>query len=529
MECCAVEIIALPDDVELVEMQERDPLLGRLVQFVRGAGEKTSEVVELLSGVGSYSISDSNGLLLFSKKGEEPRVVVPVALRQAIFRVFHDIPISAHLGRNKTLTKMKERFYWRGMDEDVATFVRGCLICRLKKGAVPKHQGKLKLFSATRPFEMVCFDLLGPFPRTINGDIYVGVFVDRFTRWIELTPMPDARAYTAARAFVDVIVCRHGCPRALLTDRGSNFISQLFQEVCRLLGVNKIFTTAYHAQTDGPPERLNRFIVNALYSLVADDQTNWNEFLPAIAMAYTTCVIEGLGFSPFEMINGRKPLLPTDVLYGSSPRVRIDRAKFKLDLFENMRMMHQKAVENQVISDAKKKRYFDASQSDVHFEVGDLVLLFTPAAAPPGLSRKLLPKFSGPHVVIECHSDLVYSVREIESQKVRKVSVKRLLIFCPASKPDNEFQPQEQESVSDNGAQEQVLSDDRKSCQSKVNGEVECKAIIKKALVDEQWKFLVEKDDEQTWIPVEDVSKEVRKEWESLQRSRRAGHRRGPQ
>jgi transposase InsO family protein len=534
MECCSVKLVSLPDDVELVEMQERDPLLGRLVKFLRGVGERTPEVAELLSGVGCYSISDSNGLLLYSRKGEEPRVVVPVALRQEIFRVFHDIPISAHLGRNKTLNKIKERFYWRGMDEDVATFVRGCLVCRLKKGAVPRHQGKLKLFSATRPFEMVCFDLLGPFPRTVDGNVYVGVFVDRFTRWVELTGMPDARAHTAARAFVDVVVCRHGCPRALLTDRGSNFTSQLFREVCRLLRVNKIFTTAYHPETDGPPERLNRFIVSALYSLVADDQTDWDEFLPAIAFAYRSCVIEGLGFSPFEMTYGRKPALPTDVLYGSPPKVRIHQAKYKLDLFENMRRVHQEAVRNQSISDARKKEYFDASHSDVRFEVGDLALLYTPAAQTPGLSRKLLPKFSGPHVVIECHSELVYSVREIKTRKVRKVSIKRLLLFCPA---DSELQPQDEESdsdhgtqgESDSGAKDQIFTDDKKVCQSGTDDCVDLSSIIRKAFVDEQWRFLVKKGAKQTWVPAEDVSRKVRKEWESLQRSRRAGHRRGPQ
>jgi hypothetical protein len=109
------------------------------------------------------------------------------------------------------------------MDKDVAAFMRCCLVCRMKKDPIPRHQGKMKLFSSTRPFDIMCLDLLGPFPMTDRGNVYVAVFVDRFTRWIELVAIPDARAYTAAKAFVNEIICRHGCPRALLTDRGSNF------------------------------------------------------------------------------------------------------------------------------------------------------------------------------------------------------------------------------------------------------------------------------------------------------------------
>jgi hypothetical protein len=66
--------------------------------------------------------------------------------------------------------------------------------------------------------------------------------------------------------------------------------------------VSKLFTTAYHPETDGPPERLNRFIANALYSLIRGDQRDWDLFLAAIAFAYRSSVIEGLGFSPFQLV-----------------------------------------------------------------------------------------------------------------------------------------------------------------------------------------------------------------------------------
>jgi hypothetical protein len=97
-DCCDVSSVDLPDDAELLEQQESDPLMGRLISFMRGTGEKTPEVKELLSGVRLYTISDSNGLLMYSRREEEPRVVVPTSARRVIFRAFHEIPTAAHLG-----------------------------------------------------------------------------------------------------------------------------------------------------------------------------------------------------------------------------------------------------------------------------------------------------------------------------------------------------------------------------------------------------------------------------------------------
>jgi hypothetical protein len=112
----------------------------------------------------------------------------------------------------------------------------------------------MKLFPATRVFEIVCFDLLGPFPRTDRGNILIAVFVCKFSNWIELVAIPDATALTTATVLVNEIICRHGCPRAFHTDRGSNFIASLFRRVCKILGINKIFTTSYAAIVNGAPK-----------------------------------------------------------------------------------------------------------------------------------------------------------------------------------------------------------------------------------------------------------------------------------
>lgn len=154
------------------------------------------------------------------------------------------------------------------------TFVRSCLPCQSRKTPQPRQSGELQLFSATRPFEVVGIDIFGPLPRSAKGNRYVVVMVDRFSRWTELAPVPDITAVTVADAVVEHIVLRHGCPSQLLSDRGSQFMSKLFRRMSERLGIKKVFTSAYHPQTNGQVERLNWYIAAALTSYVKMIGTN---------------------------------------------------------------------------------------------------------------------------------------------------------------------------------------------------------------------------------------------------------------
>ena len=87
---------------------------------------------------------------------------------------------------------------------------------------------------------------------------YAVVFTDYLTKWPEVFATKDQTALTIAELFVEEIVCRHGVPGQLLSDRGAAFLSRLLKEICNLLGVKKINTTAYHPQTNGLTERFNR-------------------------------------------------------------------------------------------------------------------------------------------------------------------------------------------------------------------------------------------------------------------------------
>lgn len=107
------------------------------------------------------------------------------------------------------------------------------------------------------PFHRVGVDII-ELPLTVNGNKYVIVFVDYLTKWVEAFPAPDQTAETIAKLLIDHIICRHGRPEELLSDRGANLLSTMILEICKLTGMKKLNTTAYHPQTDGLVENFNR-------------------------------------------------------------------------------------------------------------------------------------------------------------------------------------------------------------------------------------------------------------------------------
>ena len=237
-------------------------------------------------------------------------------------------------------------------------------------------------------------DLLGPFPKSSSGNAYVVTMVDRFTRWPELVAIPDATAETVVDAVIDGLVLRHGCPEKILTDRGSQFTSELFQRMAKRLGVKKVFTTAYHPQTNGQTERFNRVIAEALTSFVDDEQRDWDEYLSSLAFPYRSSVVDSIGETSYYLVHGRDPKLPTSVIFGPKAQLRHDAQQCGLDLTQRLRDSFQAALAVQENADDLRKKRYDQSHVKTDYAEGELVLLFVPQTQ-PGLARKLQCSASG--------------------------------------------------------------------------------------------------------------------------------------
>ena len=247
------------------------------------------------------------------------QLVLPKSMKKEVLTALHDASTSGHLGMNRTLQMIKQRFVWYRMKLDIQTYISKCDQCTKHKVSPKQKKALLKQYQVGVPVERVAIDIAGPWRTSSSGNKYIMVVCDYFTKWVEAYAIPDQEAYTVAERFVNDFVCRYGVPRQLHTDQGSNFQSNLFKEMCDLLGIDKTRTTPFHPASDGMVERFNRTMENLLSMYVADDQHDWDLKLPCALMAYRATPHESTQCSPNLMMLGREVELPIDLMFGRPP------------------------------------------------------------------------------------------------------------------------------------------------------------------------------------------------------------------
>ena len=228
------------------------------------------------------------------------------------------------------------------------------------------------------PFHHVGVDVL-QLPTTVNGNHYV-VFVDYVTKRPEAFAVPDQEAMTIARLFMHHVVCRHGAPQKLLSDREANFLSSLVQEVCKILGVKKINTSGYHPQTNGLVEKFNSTLISMIVKSAVVRPADWDTQLPGLLFAYCASAQESTKESPFFLMYGHDPRIPTStVLSQPQSACTIDLDEYKTELMTNLRQSWDLAQDKIKQAQGHQKRQYDCHTSEVTLKPGDCVMIYMPA------------------------------------------------------------------------------------------------------------------------------------------------------
>ena len=172
----------------------------------------------------------------------------------------------------------------------------------------------MKTYLSGVKFERIAVDIAGPFPKTNSGFVYILVIADYFTKFTEIFPLRDIEAETVANTIFRGWIKRYGCPQELHSDQGVQFESQIFQELCKMLQINKTRTTAYHPQSDGMIERLNRKVKDVLAKYISVHQNDWDKFIDGVVFAYNSTVHDTTGITPYRMVFGEEIRLPVELV-----------------------------------------------------------------------------------------------------------------------------------------------------------------------------------------------------------------------
>jgi len=164
-----------------------------------------------------------------------------------------------------------------------------------------------------QPFDRVGMDIVGPLPMTKHGNQYIIVATEYLTKWPEARALPDAKAISVVPFFYEDIICRHGCPKELLTDQGTHFVNELLDSLCNRLGVKHRLSTPYHPQTNGLVERFNKTLCEILAKYSIEYKEDWDVFLPSALFAYRTMRQNTTRYEPFYLTYGRDAVMPIDL------------------------------------------------------------------------------------------------------------------------------------------------------------------------------------------------------------------------
>ncbi|GFW44637.1 transposon Ty3-G Gag-Pol polyprotein [Trichonephila clavipes] len=165
--------------------------------------------------------------------------------------------------------------------------------------------GLLRTPVYSQRFEVIAIDLFVPLPQTDTGKQWIFIVEDCATKWVELFALSQASARQCATNLIEEVFMRHGIPRRIISDNGTQFVCAVLQQICFTLNISQNFIPVYSPQSN-PVERKNRDLKPRLAILVGDDHSSWYSKLPVKRFAMNTTVCDTTGHTPAYLLFGRE-------------------------------------------------------------------------------------------------------------------------------------------------------------------------------------------------------------------------------
>jgi hypothetical protein len=332
----------------------------------------------------------------------------------------HSDPSAGHSGYHKTLARAKSNFIWKGMRQDIKKFVRECAVCQVSKPESIHPPGLLQpLPIPSRVWSDISMDFIEGLPSSHVFSVIM-VVVDRFTKYGHFIALAHpCTASKMAQLFLANILKLHGMPTTIVSDRDRVFTSSFWQELFRLQGVSLAFSSAYHPQSDGQTEALNKCVETYLRCYSASTPKNWSSWLILAEWWYNTNHHSSTGLTPFEAVYGYPPPPFLSYVPGTSANLAVD------DLLKDCSTTISLLKENLHKARNRMEVQDDKNRTEREFLEGDWVYLrLQPYSHKSLASRKnlkLSPRFFGPFQILQRIGTVAYKLDLPEAARLHPV------------------------------------------------------------------------------------------------------------
>lgn len=459
-ESLALDASAIPDDFassgqgtipgmthnDWYQSQREDLSIRRVISFIQRNRKPTfkemsSELPEVKLLLREWKRLELRDGVLFRRcldHGTEiHQLILPSKHRQRALHGLHDEV--GHLGFERVLNLARARFYWPKMSQSIEEKCRTCERC-VRRKANPQKAAPMENIQTSYPLELVCMDYLSIEPDS-KDTRNVLVITDHFTKFAVATPTKDQKANTVAKTLWENFIVHYGFPSRLLSDQGRDFESHTIKELCSVIGAEKVRTTPYHPRGN-PVERFNRTLLSMLGTLEDKDKYHWKDFVKPLVHAYNCTRNDTTGYSPYELMFGRQPRLPIDLVLGIQPKQ--DGCKTHSEYVKGLRQQLQDsyalASESSRKMGEKNKTRFDAKVRAAELVPGDRVLVRNVNLRG---KHKLADRWEKAiHVVVRKMGDgPVYVVKQERGETPHRTLHRDLLLPCgflPVEETDSE-------------------------------------------------------------------------------------------
>lgn len=350
------------------------------------------------------------------------RIVLPNHLKKIILNYYHDQDIAGHLGITKTLNRITSIFWWKNAYTDIKEYVRSCLPCQTSKPLNKKPVGLMSSTVPTETWERVYIDYKGPFPTSKNGNKYILVILDGYSKWVQLIAVRAATAANTVRALSRLVWANYGPPRTIVSDNATHFTADVFKQMCQVWGINDVKISPYYPQANAA-ERVNRNLSVMLNIYCRKTKSVWDESLPNFQLALNTAVHESSNCTPSSIFLGREIRSPLE-------------NKWELDkiISDELTHNHEQRTEARNLNTAHERQeyYYNNRRRANTFNVGQQVLAkcFPLTNADRGVCAAFCPRWSGPYTIKDITNGQAKITKPNSNNFVKRVNISQLKPYC---------------------------------------------------------------------------------------------------